>query len=756
MIVNNVAGFGGAVALQDTAKVRIINNTIADNDSTATGANAFGGNPSVSTPQGAGILSNLHSAGLQAAIGTGAGPEFADFANPVLYNNILWHNRSFYWDTTQTTSPMGGLVPNATIPYWDLQVFGATSATQKLDPNYCILSDIAGYTGPPDKHNSASDPMLIAPYFNQLLAVAAPGEGGNFIQVVYKPLTRSGDYHIKSGSPAINAGLNLTDPILSPFTTLQKDYDGQTRPNTNGDIGADEFSALTLFTITSSAGANGNISPLGAVSVVTGSNQTFVITPNTGFKVLDVLVDGGSVGALTLYTFDNVQASHTISASFAVSNFTIAATATTVGGGAGGTISPSGTVVVGSGGNQLFNIASNPGYHLTDVLVEGGSIGPVPSYTFTNVVLNHTIEAIFASNADAFTIVATAETGGTITPPGATAYNFGATQAFTITPDAGFRIVDVLVDGVSLGPVTSYTFTNLQASHTISARFVVIITSWVSLSGATPSAPALAWNPSANKLQMVVRVADNSLWVSSFSSTGAFNNDWTPISGMTPSTPALAWNPSANKLQMVVRVADNSLWVSSFSSTGAFNNDWTPISGMTPSTPALAWNPSANKLQMVVRVADNSLWVSSFSSTGAFNNDWTPISGMTPSTPALAWNPSANKLQMVVRVADNSLWVSSFSSTGAFNNDWTPISGMTPSTPALAWNPSATKLQMVVRVADNSLWVSSFNSTGAFNNDWTPISGMTPSTPALAWNPVANILQGVVRAADNSIWTTIF
>jgi FtsP/CotA-like multicopper oxidase with cupredoxin domain len=181
---------------------------------------------------------------------------------------------------------------------------------------------------------------------------------------------------------------------------------------------------------------------------------------------------------------------------------------------------------------------------------------------------------------------------------------------------------------------------------------------WASISGATPSTPALAGNSGANNLQMVVRASDNSLWASTFSSTGAFNNNWISIPGMTPSTPALAWNPVAGNVQMVVRAADNSLWASTFNSAGTFNNDWTALPGPVTATsfPALAWDATAGNLEMVVRTADSSLWASTFSSAGVFNNDWTLISGMSPSSPALAWNPGAALLQIVVQAADGSLW----------------------------------------------------------------------------------------------------
>ena len=58
-----------------------------------------------------------------------------------------------------------------------------------------------------------------------------------------------------------------------------------------------------------------------------GDDPAFTITPNTGYHVQDVLVDGSSVGAVTTYTFSNVAANHTIAASFAINTYTIAASA---------------------------------------------------------------------------------------------------------------------------------------------------------------------------------------------------------------------------------------------------------------------------------------------------------------------------------------------------------------------------------------------------------------------------------------------
>ena len=232
------------------------------------------------------------------------------------------------------------------------------------------------------------------------------------------------------------------------------------------------FAAVVVnYTITASAGANGSISPSGAVSVVSGANQTFTITANGGFNISDVLVDGVSVGAVGTYTFTNVTANHTISSSFVavVVNYTITAST-----GANGSISPSGAVSVVSGANQSFTITANGGFNISDVLVDGVSVGAVGTYTFTNVTANHTISASFvAVVVTSYTITASAGANGSISPNGAVVVNSGANQSFTITSNACYHVADVLVDGVSVGAVTTYTFTNVIANHTISATFAI-------------------------------------------------------------------------------------------------------------------------------------------------------------------------------------------------------------------------------------------------------------------------------------------
>ncbi|KJS66111.1 MAG: hypothetical protein JL50_13235 [Peptococcaceae bacterium BICA1-7] len=75
-------------------------------------------------------------------------------------------------------------------------------------------------------------------------------------------------------------------------------------------------SAVPTYTITASAGSGGSISPSGAVSVTEGGSKTFTITPADGYRIASVTVDGVNQGDISSFTFNNVTASHIISATF--------------------------------------------------------------------------------------------------------------------------------------------------------------------------------------------------------------------------------------------------------------------------------------------------------------------------------------------------------------------------------------------------------------------------------------------------------
>ena len=216
------------------------------------------------------------------------------------------------------------------------------------------------------------------------------------------------------------------------------------------------------YTVTASAGAGGSISPAGATTYLRRSTALYTITPDAGNYILDVKVDGASVGAVRHFTFDPLYANHTIAASFTNAQPAYAVTASA---GPGGSISPSGSVVIAQGGAQSFTVTPTPGA-LTSVAVDGRPMGARDTFTFSDVRTNHTIAANFS-----FSIQASSGYGGSISSPGVSVLPYGANQTYTITPAATYAVLKVVVDGVNVGAVTSYTFTNVTTNHTISASF---------------------------------------------------------------------------------------------------------------------------------------------------------------------------------------------------------------------------------------------------------------------------------------------
>ena len=140
-----------------------------------------------------------------------------------------------------------------------------------------------------------------------------------------------------------------------------------------------------------------------------------------------------------------------------------------------GTISPTGATTVNQGASRTYTITPSAGYTIATLAVDGSSITPRTSYTFSNTQANHTISATFSLIASTtFRITASAVTNGSLTPTGVTTVNQGAAQTYTITPNSGYTTATLTVDGTPVPTSSSYTFSNVQANHTIGAAFILI------------------------------------------------------------------------------------------------------------------------------------------------------------------------------------------------------------------------------------------------------------------------------------------
>lgn len=514
-----------------------------------------------------------------------------------------------------------------------------------------------------NSNDSDSDPS-----YPMKIAANTDASNGSFVtDMAYKDVLKyayhadkTGTYHVvmryRSGSD-VNAknGIRITeadgkitektlevDPTKENnsvvFGTVEFDIevteagDGMisvTAPNTNKGPGIDYFIitpknvAVESYDITATAGEGGTITAEGLadgkVSVTEGESATFTITANDGYEVSDVKVDGTSVGKRTSYTFENVTAAHTIEATFAFANYTAAnpfefpATKGTtktleaehatelinsndsdsdpswpLGLGTGdwasngkflngmaykdyakyayvatvpGTYTVTGTYRAGAANKLAFSeenrkitatqvdcpsTSENSSltvktFTLTLEVTEAGAgtliltapdTNKAPQLDKFDIVLTKTADEadltelqtaitnaeailnaadkdkysaaalvelqelvnagkrlttassqtdvdakkaeITAKTADIqtqFTITATAGNGGTIAPTGATKVYKGTSKAFTITPNEGYHVDSLTVDGTAVNVVTEYTFPDVTANHTIAVTF---------------------------------------------------------------------------------------------------------------------------------------------------------------------------------------------------------------------------------------------------------------------------------------------
>ncbi|UPT71336.1 MAG: T9SS type A sorting domain-containing protein [Flavobacterium sp. JAD_PAG50586_2] len=135
-----------------------------------------------------------------------------------------------------------------------------------------------------------------------------------------------------------------------------------------------------------------------------------------------------------------------------------------------------------------------------------------------------------------YTITATSGANGSVTPSGASTVCSGAGAAYTITPDAGYLILDVLVDGVSQGAIGTYTFSNVTSNHTISATFETACDN-VTLASATATAGTVC-NATTTTLTYTGLAGTNAsvTWTQNADGTGATYGTGTPSNPVGPGT----------------------------------------------------------------------------------------------------------------------------------------------------------------------------------------------------------------------------
>lgn len=233
-------------------------------------------------------------------------------------------------------------------------------------------------------------------------------------------------------------------------------------------------------TLTVQAGNGGTVDPVGSKKVVKGSVETLEITPDDGYVIDEVKIDGQNVSVCNVMDV-KMDGDRTVSVTFRpVSAQDIAVTIdvdakieirTTGGEIDFGKVVPSGEVKVKPGSSLKVSILLNPGFEIEDFKVDGKSVGKVTEYTIENIQKSVGVSISVIKNVDGYTIKASAGNGGKISPSGDVKIEKGKDATFTFSANSGYVVSDVTVDGKKVIASGSYTFKAVSENHTISVSF---------------------------------------------------------------------------------------------------------------------------------------------------------------------------------------------------------------------------------------------------------------------------------------------
>ncbi len=285
----------------------------------------------------------------------------------------------------------------------------------------------------------------------------AKAVAGTEIRLTATPKT---GYHFKEWE-VISGGVTIKD-------------DKFLMPNDNVEVKAifeKDVPAPTEYTITVTSGGNGTASASHAKAVV-GTEITLTATPKTGYHLKEWQVISGDVTIKDdkfLMPNDNVEVK-AIFGKDAPTEFTITFD------GNGGTPSIGSMTTTNQKLTSLPSASRSGSYSFDGWYTKKN--GGTEITTDTEFPADTTVYAHWtytggggSSGYSYYTIKATAGTGGSISPSGNVSVREGRDQTFTITPDKGYAVSNVKIDGRSIGVVKSYTFENVKRAHTIEVSF---------------------------------------------------------------------------------------------------------------------------------------------------------------------------------------------------------------------------------------------------------------------------------------------
>ncbi len=392
--------------------------------------------------------------------------------------DIIEHDQYPYCIGSNTLSAQVGLRGASNTDYRNRSASGITSNTSTAEgtSNSAVISHVGDFYFNGDvrlRYTPKIQPATIAA--SQEICV---GEGGTTLTESANNATTGATYQWYS-SPAntpISGAVNSTyaiNPALGSHSYYVRvsNPDGCVRVSAPYTVNV--INCGSTISVTATAGAGGTISPSGTTNYNAGDTPTYTITPNCGYEITSILVNGSPVTIANTYTFAALAASATISVTFTLK----AEVCNGIDDDCDGTIDNVPNLlqcqVCQNGSLQTLPTVTwyqdSDGDSYGNPAVTLSSCTQPTGYVSNNTDCDDTDAEI--TNLCLIIITSSAGSGGTISPNGETSVDEGGSQQYTITPNCGYEIAGVLVNGGSVGTVSTYTFTNVTSNQTISVTF---------------------------------------------------------------------------------------------------------------------------------------------------------------------------------------------------------------------------------------------------------------------------------------------
>ncbi len=211
---------------------------------------------------------------------------------------------------------------------------------------------------------------------------------------------------------------------------------------------------------------NGTVTPDGNNTINYFDRHTYIFTPEPGYKVKDVILNGESIGTPSSYTFSEITCDQTLLVEFERIKYPVNVIC-----GDNGSTDPSGVVQVEHGSSITINITPNELFGIDFIKVNGQPVEITDSLSVEDIKKEIFIEIAFKQVK--FNITTTDSGKGNQTST--RIVSIGESARVEFSAKFGYIIKDVIIDGVSIGAVDHYTFVNVDRDHTISVEHAVNI-----------------------------------------------------------------------------------------------------------------------------------------------------------------------------------------------------------------------------------------------------------------------------------------